>query len=968
MACPPLHAESRLGVPGRHSRHQDYVRRPPIGVCNTSSSHSPSASTHHAQLGTPPYHKGIHSSPSLLGCHQKDTYTRHSSNVLFQTIRSPEERRSKPTYHRPFSSQQAPKNSYLQDGAGSGHCILRHHSNVGLHSGSPRRFLPRSHSMGLPSLPRFRGRRTVLRFPNAPIRPFCGPLGICQNNKTHQIPHAPPFDPLPHLPGRFLPTRPVHSNSPRPHTVSSLPPGPLRPSCPHQKIPSNAFTSGSVSRSSLPSRIPPSFPSGRQDSSYRVPVSLGLISSIHVSPPPGTSGGSSQLCSSICTVRKTEASSRDSMDEHAHHSSYERLPSTPRPCSEGSPSSMDLPFSTEVSSSYVLPSSVCRTHDGRIPHGMGSDSFAPLSFRFLAAIFSLTLHQLARTTGSFSSPSGVSSPPPEPMRLADVRQHHGGRMLTQTGLSPLQSPHGSFYFHPGVLPLPWYPSGPETSERLPQRPCGPGISRGPDLYRVVSGHQDLPLARYPLPTSSSGPFCHQTQPPASLVHFPLPGSHGTGRKCSGGSLVPLGFNLPVPSFPATSQSLLPTAPVPGKRRSRSSLLCSIRILHQPSPQISGSHPSPPRPFLVSEDQRRPDLPPRPVGLQTSRVETIKQGLRSAGYTSAAAEIFLLQHRISTTRQYQSIWSKFMDYIYSQNVQHHLITVATVCNFLAHVATVDRLAYRTISGYRSALRIPIQWGCGIDIITPESDQFLRGLFHYQPPPVAAPMPDWDLNILLSFLNSPSFEPLSSASPRCLVQKTLCLLLLSTGRRIGEIANLSRSHTSVISGNLIYLSWVRDFKPKHHSASFQSPRPSIFYMDTSMPDDHLLCPARAFTTFLNVSDSWPVRKTSPHIRDHLWTLPSLRTPLSQDYLGNLFRTVVKSALSDSGLFSSKIYPHQMRKLSASHALAVGQNVDLVRKNMGFSSEYILRKNYVASVPPLSHACSLPGGPYFPPVSTR
>ena len=135
---------------------------------------------------------------------------------------------------------------------------------------------------------------------------------------------------------------------------------------------------------------------------------------------------------------------------------------------------------------------------------------------------------------------------------------------------------------------------------------------------------------------------------------------------------------------------------------------------------------------------------------------------------------------------------------------------------------------------------------------------------------------------------------------------------------------------------------------------------------MPDDHLLCPARAFTTFLNVSDSWPVRKTSPHIRDHLWTLPSLRTPLSQDYLGNLFRTVVKSALSDSGLFSSKIYPHQMRKLSASHALAVGQNVDLVRKNMGFSSEYILRKNYVASVPPLSHACSLPGGPYFPPVS--
>ena len=73
----------------------------------------------------------------------------------------------------------------------------------------------------------------------------------------------------------------------------------------------------------------------------------------------------------------------------------------------------------------------------------------------------------------------------------------------------------------------------------------------------------------------------------------------------------------------------------------------------------------------------------------------------------------------------------MDYIYAKSIPHRLVTVATVYNFLAHVATVDRLAYRTVSGYRSALRIPIQWGCGLDIITPESDQFLRGLFHYQP---------------------------------------------------------------------------------------------------------------------------------------------------------------------------------------------------------------------------------------------
>ena len=963
MARPSLHAKRGLGGPWRPSRHQDHDGRPPARFPHSSASHSASSSPVHAESESPSCHKRVPSPPSFLRRHQ--TGLRPSSKVFFQALYCPQERRTEQAHHRPFSPQQAPEGSYIQDGAGAGHRLLHTFPDVGLHGGPRGCVLPCSHRLDLPPPAGLRCRRHDLRLSNASVWPVGGPMGVCQGDKTHQGSHAPPLSPFSYIPGRFPPSRSFRSISPGSHPVSTRPPRAPRPSCPQPEIPSDTFPTGAVSGGRFPFGHPsPVSPRG-QDRVHRVPVPVSDTFSEPFEASSGTSGGSSQFCCSLRSAREAETPPSRGVDELPHYSFSERLTSSSRPDPERAPGTLDRPFSAEVSSSYDDPSSVPGTHDGRLSLGLGSDSFTAHHFRFLASLLSLSFHQLARTSGRVPLPSRIPGHPSRQLCVADVRQHDGGLMSPQARLSPFRGPHGAYDLHHGVLPLPWHPSGPEAPERLTQRPCGPGISRGPDLHRVVLGQSHLPMGQLSLTSISSGSFCDETQPSAPLVRFPLPGSCGSGRQCVGGAMVPLGFHLPVSTFPAPPQSLLPHSPLPRSRSPHRSILCSIRLHSQPSPPVSRAHSSSTRPFLVADDQGRPSLPPRPFGLSSSRVETIKQGLRSAGYTSAAADIFLLQHRLSTTRQYQSIWKKFMDFVFSQNIPHHNISVATVCNFLAHVATVDRLAYRTLTGYRSALRVPLQWGCGFDVVTPETDQFLRGLFHFKPPPVAAPMPDWDLNILLSYLNSPKFEPLSSASPRCLVQKTLCLLLLSSGRRIGEIANLSRSHSLSRSGHLLHLSWLHGFKPKHHSASFQSPTPSIFFMDPSMPDVFPLCPVRAFTTFLRISDSWSVHDGTTNLQEHLWILPSLAS-LSQDRLSNLFRSLVKSALSNSGLHSNKIYPHQMRKLSASHALAVGQDIDLVRTNMGFSSEFILRKNYVARVPTLTHACSLPGGPFFPPGS--
>ena len=172
---------------------------------------------------------------------------------------------------------------------------------------------------------------------------------------------------------------------------------------------------------------------------------------------------------------------------------------------------------------------------------------------------------------------------------------------------------------------------------------------------------------------------------------------------------------------------------------------------------------------------------------------LRRGLMSAGWDSASSDIFLLSHRESSTRQYQSVWTKFLSFLSVRAIDHLHLSVAVVCNFLAFQASVLHLQYRTVSGYRCALRLPLFWGCGFDVVTFASDQFLRGLFNFRPPSRAAPLPLWNVNVLLAYLQSPVFEPLDSIPPRLLLQKTLCLLLLASGRRIGEISHLSRSHS-------------------------------------------------------------------------------------------------------------------------------------------------------------------------------
>ena len=100
---------------------------------------------------------------------------------------------------------------------------------------------------------------------------------------------------------------------------------------------------------------------------------------------------------------------------------------------------------------------------------------------------------------------------------------------------------------------------------------------------------------------------------------------------------------------------------------------------------------------------------------------------------------------------------------------------------------------------------------VDDDDPLTFSFMKRLFRKKPPCRGAPLPTWDLTDLLKYLKSDAFEPLEKASWPRLIQKVLALILLASGRRLKEIANLSRfSYTKY---GRVFLQWPKSFLAKN-----------------------------------------------------------------------------------------------------------------------------------------------------------
>ena len=338
-------------------------------------------------------------------------------------------------------------------------------------------------------------------------------------------------------------------------------------------------------------------------------------------------------------------------------------------------------------------------------------------------------------------------------------------------------------------------------------------------------------------------------------------------------------------------------------------------------------------------------------LRRFRLGTISRGLSNQGFGRRAIDLINNDHKPSTRNQYQGVWNKFINFVNSRSIAHKDINVAVVADFLAFHADSFRRAHSTISVYKCALADPlIFWGISLDVRAIE--KLLRGLYRLRPPPRDGRMPRWSLSILLDYLRGPPFEPLESASWKHLLQKTLALFLLATGRRISEVSEIHR--VARVKGNIVYLRWLLGFSAKWESDRFTAKEPSLSKLVPLRSGDDLLCPVRAWKIFCVKR----LRIINRFNNDRFW-------PISKISLTYVCKRVIRDALRWAGKpLDCPTGPHQFRKISTSLSRKYFRaSEEVLAKKVGSKGINVLRRAYIRDISPVRFACVVACGTIYP-----
>ena len=233
-----------------------------------------------------------------------------------------------------------------------------------------------------------------------------------------------------------------------------------------------------------------------------------------------------------------------------------------------------------------------------------------------------------------------------------------------------------------------------------------------------------------------------------------------------------------------------------------------------------------------------------------------------------------------------------------------------------------------------------------------DKLLRGLYRLRPPPRDGRMPRWSLSIILDYLRGPPFEPLESASWKHLLQKTLALFLLATGRRISEVSEIHR--VARVKGNIVYLRWLLGFSAKWESDRFTAKEPSLSKLVPLRSGDDLLCPVRAWKIFCVKR----LRIINRFNNDRFW-------PISKIFLTYVCKRVIRDALRWAGKpLDCPTGPHQFRKIGTSLSRKYFRaSEEVLAKKVGSKGINVLRRAYIRDISPVRFACVVACGTIYP-----
>ena len=283
--------------------------------------------------------------------------------------------------------------------------------------------------------------------------------------------------------------------------------------------------------------------------------------------------------------------------------------------------------------------------------------------------------------------------------------------------------------------------------------------------------------------------------------------------------------------------------------SSGSVLASAAMVSRPVRSGSGRSSST---SLVSRSSQTASLPlssSRDPQAVSSCLATVQRFARAEGFSSRVASQFGFAWRASSRTDYQVKWLAYRQWCRSEGHSISRPTLPKIADFLFWLRKTRKLSVSSILGYRSMLSSVFRFKLPEISSSPVIKDLIRS-FKVETPVRLVRPPSWDLDAVLRYLLSSTFEPLATTPLCLLMKKVLFLTALATAKRVGELQALSRYVSFSSSGACV--AYVPEFLAKTESALHPLPRSflgkSLADFATGLDQDLLLCPVTALHEYL------------------------------------------------------------------------------------------------------------------------
>jgi integrase len=276
-------------------------------------------------------------------------------------------------------------------------------------------------------------------------------------------------------------------------------------------------------------------------------------------------------------------------------------------------------------------------------------------------------------------------------------------------------------------------------------------------------------------------------------------------------------------------------------------------------------------------------------------------------------------RKSSEAVYERHWSHFTTYLRKFNIPVQHVSETTLVKFFSYQFEKHGFKYAKLQSIRSALVLPLRLACGLNlgklILLKQTLAGIRRVI----PPARPPLVSWDLDTVLTFLQSSQFEPLGEKSPEVIFSKTLFLVALATGLRVSELGSLGSSPAFLqFHPTGCAFKFLPVFLAKHEYSDKLGDNiwlPSIAHANIPIKAK-VLCPVRALNIYIEAT------RSHRDVLSPVFLHPSLHTSLSPSVLSRfLARTIRRATMSSS----HRVSAHDVRAVAAALQWRCNQNWD-------------------------------------------